>query len=157
MVNEQHPGALPRSRLDWKRFVVGGILVATDWTAVLACLVGCWGLRNGPMVLLWPGLGPLYPIDSYLENLYLLSPWILAFAEAGLYVRRVVFWDEVRQVIRGCTVAVGDDRRTVGQGLDDRHGHALQPTRREHQDRCMRDLLHGLGSPKAAKHLHVRK
>lgn len=98
-------GASLRSTLEWRRFVAAGVLLAVDWFAVLACLTLAWGLRNGPIAAVWPDLSPLYPFEQYLGGLYLLSPWILTFAEAGLYVRRVVYWDEVRQVVRACTVA----------------------------------------------------
>src|SRR4029077_11185489 len=34
-----------------------------------------------------------------------LLPWTLAFAEAGMYSGRVLFWEEARRSLRACTLA----------------------------------------------------
>ena len=89
----------------WRWSVAAATMVTADWLAVLGSLWLCWALRNGVLLAWLPGLGRLSPFLQYVENLYFLLPWVLAFAEAGLYVRRVSFWDEVRQVSRACTIA----------------------------------------------------
>lgn len=80
-------------------------LVLVDWLGVLASLTLVWMFRQRPLHRMWPALGPIYPLSKFVQNLYFLLPWLVAFAEAGLYTRRVLFWDEVRQVIRACTLA----------------------------------------------------
>jgi Undecaprenyl-phosphate galactose phosphotransferase WbaP len=91
--------------IDWRRLGALGVLLAVDWLAVLGCLALVWRLRERLLTLHSPELGPLYPFSAYLENLYFLLPWTIAFAEAGLYNRRTLFWEEVRQVLRGCSLA----------------------------------------------------
>ena len=80
-------------------------LVLVDWFTVLGCLAIAWTLREGPVSRLSHTLTPLYPFPTYLRDLYFLLPWGLAFAEAGLYTRRALFWEEARQAIRACTLA----------------------------------------------------
>ena len=89
----------------WRPLIAAALLVASDWLAVFGCLAGCWWLRNGPALRLFPTFGPLLPFSSYVLGLYGLAPWILAFAEARLYTRRTPFWDETREVLRAATLA----------------------------------------------------
>jgi undecaprenyl-phosphate galactose phosphotransferase len=89
----------------WRPLIAASVLVATDWLAVFGCLAACWLMRNGPVLRLVPTLGPLLPFSRYIRDLYGLTPWILAFAEARLYTRRALFWDETRQVLRAATLA----------------------------------------------------
>ena len=91
--------------LEWRRLIAVGVLMFVDWTAVFVCLALSWSLRNGPLRSMSPILGPLYPFRIYLSHLYFLLPWVVAFIEAGLYTRRLLFWDEVRRVVRACTFA----------------------------------------------------
>jgi Undecaprenyl-phosphate galactose phosphotransferase WbaP len=100
---DRHLG--PWLSFEWRRVLAATILAITDWLAVCGCVGLAWGLRTGPMHAAWPVLDEPYPFRTYLENLYYLAPWILAFAEAGLYQQRVQFWDEVRLVIRACSLA----------------------------------------------------
>lgn len=90
--------------IDWRRLGALLALLAVDWLAVIGCLGAVWKLRQ-ELLGRAPGFGPLNPFGDYLVNLYFLVPWTLAFAEAGLYSRRTLFWEEVRQVLRGCTLA----------------------------------------------------
>ena len=91
--------------LDWHRLVAVGVLAALDWLTVFACLALVWALRNGPIRQWSPKYGQPSALLTYIKNLYLLLPWTVAFAEAGLYTRRTLFWGEARQVIRACTAA----------------------------------------------------
>jgi Undecaprenyl-phosphate galactose phosphotransferase WbaP len=79
--------------------------MSVDWVTVFVCLALTWEVRDGPLLRLVPGLGALSPFSTYVANLYFLAPWVLAFAEAGLYSRRALFWSETRQVLRACTLA----------------------------------------------------
>ena len=93
------------ARVSWRRAVSAAVLLAVDWAAVAASLGVAWQIRMTLLPRLWPSLTPLHPFSMYLENLYFLLPWTVAFAEAGLYTRRVLFWGEARQVIRAATFA----------------------------------------------------
>lgn len=90
---------------EWRSLLAAAVLMLTDWLTVVGCLGLAWGLRNGPMLRLAPALGALFPFSTYVAHLYFLIPWTLAFAEAGLYSRRTLFWSETRQVLRACTLA----------------------------------------------------
>jgi len=89
----------------WRPLLAAGVLVAVDWLTVCACLAATWAVRDGPLLQLFPSLGPLLPFSTFLANLYFLAPWTLAFLEARLYTRRALFWGEARQVLRACTLA----------------------------------------------------
>lgn len=89
----------------WRPLIAASVLIVTDWLAVLGCLAVSWLVRNGPGLRLFPTLGPLLPFSAYVLNLYGLVPWLLAFAEARLYTRRALFWDETRQMLRAATLA----------------------------------------------------
>ena len=89
------------------RFALGLVLLAViDWAAVAACMLTVWELRERLLRGMFPELGPLLlsPI-AYLQTLYFLLPWMLAFVEAGLYSGRVLFWEEARRALRACTLA----------------------------------------------------
>ena len=81
------------------------VLVAADWLAVLLCLASAWAIRGFVLPALDPSFGPLYPLGTYLVDLYLLLPWILALAQERLYTRRLLFWEEVRYTTRGTSLA----------------------------------------------------
>ena len=89
----------------WRPLLAAGVLIVIDWLAVFGCLAMCWLVRNGPLLHLFPALGPLLPFSAYVLNLYGLVPWLLAFAEGRLYTRRALFWDETRQMLRAATLA----------------------------------------------------
>lgn len=91
--------------VEWRRVVSFATLIVVDWLAVFACLAVTWNLRGELLFAQSTGYGPLYPFRGYLESLYFLLPWTVAFAEAGLYNRRTLFWEEVRQVLRACSLA----------------------------------------------------
>jgi len=82
------------------------LLAAVDWLAVAACVLGIWEFRERVLRGVFPQLGPLLlsPLQ-YLQTLYFLLPWTIAFAEAGLYSGRVLFWEEARRSLRACTLA----------------------------------------------------
>ena len=82
------------------------LLTLVDWAVVATCLVGAWHLREHVLPRLFPGLGPavLTPFQ-YVQTLYFLLPWMIAFIETGLYTGRVLFWEEARRTLRACTVA----------------------------------------------------
>jgi len=90
---------------EWRRLLAVSILLLVDWLTVLGSLAVVWALRDETVRDLFPTYRPIYPFKVYLENLYLLLPWIVAFAEAGLYTRRSLFWGEARRVIRACSLA----------------------------------------------------
>ena len=83
----------------------GLALVAADWCAVFACLAAMWWLRDGPLRQLMANLGAVESLSHLITRLYGLAPWTLAFAEARLYTRRTLFWDETRRVVYACTLA----------------------------------------------------
>jgi Undecaprenyl-phosphate galactose phosphotransferase WbaP len=99
--------AWPGTRLGlaWRPLIAAGISIVTDWLAVAGCLAMCWLARSGPLLHLFPTLGPLLPFSDYVLNLYGLAPWLLAFAGARLYTRRALFWDDTRQILRATTLA----------------------------------------------------
>ena len=99
------PRAFTLLGFEWRSLIAVTTLVLLDWFTVLGCLAIAWTLREGPVSRLSHTLTPLYPFPTYLRNLYFLLPWVLAFAEAGLYTRRALFWEEARQAIRACTLA----------------------------------------------------
>jgi Undecaprenyl-phosphate galactose phosphotransferase WbaP len=90
---------------EWHRLLAVSILLLVDWLTVLGSLAVVWLLRDQTIRQLLPQYSALYPFPIYLKNLYLLLPWIIAFAEAGLYTRRTLFWGEARRVIRACSLA----------------------------------------------------
>jgi hypothetical protein len=88
-----------------RSLIAAGALVMVDWLAVLGCLAVSWWLRSGPVLHAFPTLGPLLPFSTYIGKLYLLAPWLVAFAEARLYTQRKLFWGETREVLRASTLA----------------------------------------------------
>lgn len=99
------PRAWPFSELGWRPTLAALVLVAVDWLAMALCLAAVWGVRSALLPLVAPGLAPVLPLDETLTALYGLVPWTLAFAQARLYTRRVLFWDEVRRVLSASTIA----------------------------------------------------
>jgi Undecaprenyl-phosphate galactose phosphotransferase WbaP len=89
------------------RFAFGLVLLAAiDWASVAACLLLVFELRERVLRVMFPALGPLLLSPfAYLQTLYFLLPWMLAFVEAGLYTGRVLFWEEARRALRACTLA----------------------------------------------------
>lgn len=85
--------------------LAAGVLLVADWLAVFGCVAACWSARNGPVLRLFPTLGPLSPFPTYFRSLYGLAPWLFAFAAARLYTQRALFWEETRAVLRACTFA----------------------------------------------------
>src|SRR5262249_39972375 len=82
------------------------LLAAVDWATVAACLVVMWHTRAHLLSGMFPDLGELLLSPrAYLQTLYFLLPWTLAFAEAGMYAGRVLFWEEARRSLRACTLA----------------------------------------------------
>jgi len=90
---------------EWRPLTAAGLLMLSDWLTVFACLALVWIFRQSALLRLSANLSPLFPLRTYVANLYLLVPWTLAFAEARLYTRRTLFWNETRQVLRACSVA----------------------------------------------------
>jgi len=95
------------ARID-ARIVAGTlVLVAADWISVAFCMWGAWHVRQGLILGLFPSFGPLLLTPrGYIRILYFLLPWTIAFAEAGLYSGRVLFWEDARRSLRACTLAV---------------------------------------------------
>jgi Undecaprenyl-phosphate galactose phosphotransferase WbaP len=90
---------------EWRSLLAAGALIVVDWLSVFACLALVWTFREGAAQRLGANLGPLFPIHTYVVNLYFLLPWTLAFAEARLYTQRTLFWNETRHVLRACSMA----------------------------------------------------
>ncbi len=83
-----------------------GVLAIVDWLVVAFCLALAWEFREGVMRRVFPQLQPLLLTPyGYWNILYLGLPWVVAFAEAGLYSGRVLFWEEARRCLRACTLA----------------------------------------------------
>jgi Undecaprenyl-phosphate galactose phosphotransferase WbaP len=108
-----YPTTLPPSRPDWSRSrrslwttsaCVAALLVA-DWLAVFACLGSSWVVRGFMLPALESSFSPLYPLRTYVVDLYFLLPWTVALAQERLYTKRLVFWDEVRHTTRAANLA----------------------------------------------------
>jgi Undecaprenyl-phosphate galactose phosphotransferase WbaP len=97
---------LSRPRAQVRLGLAQCVLALVDWTVVAACLLGTWWVREHLLPRAFPNLGPLLltPFE-YLQTLYFLLPWWIAFIEAGLYTGRVLYWEEARRTLRACTVA----------------------------------------------------
>ena len=89
----------------WRPLLAATVLIAVDWLTVFSCLGLVWWFRSGPLARLFPFLEPVPAFSVFFSGLYYLAPWSLAFAEAKLYTRRTLFWEEARQVLRACTLA----------------------------------------------------
>lgn len=88
----------------WQSAAAAAVLIAADWLAVFACLVAVWFVRRD-LAPLFLELPPVMSLGEFLTQLVALAPWTLAFAEASLYTRRALFWDEARRVMYACTLA----------------------------------------------------
>ena len=98
--------ALARARRSlWTTTASIAVLVATDWLAVFACLASAWGVRSFLLPAIDPSYGALYPLGTYVVDLYFLAPWTVALAQERLYTKRLVFWDEVRHTTRAACLA----------------------------------------------------
>jgi len=95
----------PLSELGWRSASAAAVLIVADWLTVLACLAAVWWVRRAVAPSLLPGLGPVMPLSAFIVQLVGLAPWTLAFAEARLYTRRALFWDEAGRVLYACTLA----------------------------------------------------
>lgn len=95
----------PLSELGARAPAAAVVLVLVDWLTVFACLAVAWWLRSHVVPMLLPTAAPVLPLSTYIVDLFGLAPWTLAFAEARLYTRRVMFWDEARWVLYACTLA----------------------------------------------------
>jgi undecaprenyl-phosphate galactose phosphotransferase len=90
---------------DWPQLAAALMLLAADWLAVAGCLLLAWLLRAAPLRLFIHDMGGVDHFGTFLRGLFYLLPWLVAFAEVGLYTRRWSFWEEVRATTRGCTLA----------------------------------------------------
>ena len=82
------------------------LLAAVDWFAVAACIAFVWVMRADVLPAFFPGLPPvILPMRESFQTLFFLLPWIIAFADAGLYASRALFWEEARRSLRACTLA----------------------------------------------------
>ena len=82
------------------------LLAAVDWFTVGACIAFVWIFREKVLRPIFPGLPPVVlRMREYFQTLYFLLPWTIAFAEAGLYSTRTLFWEEARRSLRACTLA----------------------------------------------------
>ena len=98
--------AATRARADARFALAVVLLAAVDWLTVAGCFAAVWEIREKLLRQLFPELSPLLlPLSEYFQTLYLLLPWSIAFAEAGLYSGRVLFWEEARRCLRACTLA----------------------------------------------------
>jgi hypothetical protein len=79
------------------------VLVAADWLAVFACLASAWIVRGFLFPMINPSFSALYPLHSYMVDLYFLLPWTVALAQERLYTKRLLFWEEVRHTTRAAT------------------------------------------------------
>ena len=92
-------------QVDWRAAGAAGVLIVADWLTVLACLGAVWSMRSAIAPRFFPGLEPVLPLGDFVLQLYGLAPWTLAFAQAKLYTRRALFWNEARQTLYACTAA----------------------------------------------------
>lgn len=95
----------PLSELRWRSASSAVVLVLADWLTVLGCLILAWWLRRDLAPYVFNDLAALMPLSAFLDHLFFLAPWTLAFAEARLYTRRAPFWDEARRVLYAATLA----------------------------------------------------
>lgn len=95
----------PLSELGWRSASAAVVLMLADWLTVFACLAAVWWLRARTAEHLLPTLGPVMPLSALVVDLFVLLPWTFAFAEARLYTRRAMFWDEAGRVLYACTLA----------------------------------------------------
>ena len=93
-----------REEARWGAAVV--LLALIDWFTVGACIAFVWVFREEVLRPLFPWLPPVVlRMREYFRTLYFLLPWTIAFAEAGLYSSRTLFWEEARRSLRACTLA----------------------------------------------------
>jgi undecaprenyl-phosphate galactose phosphotransferase len=95
----------PLAKLDWRSVSSAAVLMVADWLTVWLCLAVVFSLRRVVAPVAIPDLEPLLPFATFVDDLFMLAPWTLAFAEARLYTRRAPFWDEARRVLYACTLA----------------------------------------------------
>ncbi len=89
----------PLSELGGRSAAAAAMLVLVDWITVCACLA------TARWLIMAAGATPIESLAGVITDLFLLAPWTLALAQARLYTRRVVFWDEARRVLYACTFA----------------------------------------------------
>jgi Undecaprenyl-phosphate galactose phosphotransferase WbaP len=80
-------------------------LAITDWLAVFVCLASAWVVRGFLLPMIDPSFSALYPLRTYVVDLYFLLPWTVALAQERLYTKRLLFWEEVRHTTRAATLA----------------------------------------------------
>ncbi len=80
-------------------------LAVSDWLAVFACLTTAWVVRSFALPLVESSFTALYPLGTYVVDLYFLLPWTVALAQERLYTKRLLFWDEVRHTTRAASLA----------------------------------------------------
>ena len=95
----------PLSELRLRPAAAAAVLLLADWLTVCACLTVVWWVRRAVAPSLVPDLSAVMPLSAFIGQLFGLAPWTLAFAEARLYTRRALFWDEARRVVYACTLA----------------------------------------------------
>ncbi len=89
----------------WTTSACVAALAITDWLAVFACLASAWFVRGFMLPMIDPSFSVLYPLQTYLVDLYFLLPWTGALAQERLYTKRLLFWEEVRHTTRAATLA----------------------------------------------------
>jgi Undecaprenyl-phosphate galactose phosphotransferase WbaP len=100
------PSRVSHLREEVLRAVAIVLLAGVDWLAVAGCIAFVWVFRENVLRPVFPTLPPvILPMREYFRTLYFLLPWIIAFAEAGLYSSRPLFWEEARRALRACTLA----------------------------------------------------
>lgn len=96
--NVTHAPDRPLSTRPWRSAAAAAALMVVDWLTILAALAVSWWLTRRIT-------GDVAPLAASVADLFGLVPWILAFAQARLYTRRALFWDEARRVLYACSIA----------------------------------------------------
>jgi undecaprenyl-phosphate galactose phosphotransferase len=90
-----------------KKIISFACLIATDVLVIFISYALAFVLRSRVL----PGLIaryeeiPLLPFSVFLNQFYMVFVWILVFANEKLYIKRFPFWDEVKILLKGSTIA----------------------------------------------------
>jgi len=90
-----------------KKIISFACLIATDVLVIFISYALAFVLRSQ----VFPGIIaryteiPLLPFSVFLNQPYMAFVWILVFANEKLYTKRFPFWDEVKILLKGSTIA----------------------------------------------------
>ena len=90
-----------------KKIASFACLIVTDMLIILAsyCLAFVFRSEVLPRLIARYSDVPLLPFAYFLNHSYMLLAWILVFANERLYTKRLPFWQELKVLIKGSTIA----------------------------------------------------